>query len=153
MTALGRASRLPLRPRLAADGGSILLLVPAAFLVVMILASIAVDMSLVHLRQREAHDLAASAANDAVTAASDHLGLRHGQIQLAQADAEAVVARIVAASDLAPQVVGTPVVRIRPDAVEVELSVRADYVFASVVPGAPDSTTVTARASASASIT
>jgi hypothetical protein len=110
-------------------------------------------MSLVHLRQRQAHDLAASAANDAVTAAASHLGLRHGQIQVTQADAEAVVARIVEASDLAPQVVGTPVVRIRPDTIEVELSVRADYVFASVVPGAPDSTTVTATASASAGIT
>jgi hypothetical protein len=148
----------PLRPRRgrvrpAADRGSILLLVPAAFLVVMILASIAVDMSLVHLRQRQAHDLAASAANDAVTAAANHSSLRHGQIQLAQADAEVVIARVVAASDLAPQVVGTPVVRIRPDTIEVELSVRADYIFAAVVPGAPDGTTVTATASASAGIT
>lgn len=143
----------PVRVGVGGDRGSILLLVPAAFLVVMILASIAVDMSLVHLRQRQAHDLAASAANDAVTAAADHLGLRHGRIEVAQADAEAVVARIVAASDLAPQVVGTPVVRIRPETIEVELSVRADYVFASVVPGAPDSTTVTAMASARAGIT
>ena len=148
-----RFRRSPVRLGVGGDRGSILLLVPAAFLVVMILASIAVDMSLVHLRQRQAHDLAASAANDAVTAAADHLGLRHGRIQMAQADAEAVVARIVAASDLAPQVVGPPVVRIRPDTIEVELSVRADYVFASVVPGAPDSTTVTATASARAGIT
>jgi Putative Flp pilus-assembly TadE/G-like len=135
------------------DRGSILLLVPAAFLVVMILASIAVDMSLVHLRQRQAQNLASSAANDTVTAAADHLALRDGRVQLAQADAEAVVGRIVAASDLAPQVVGAPVVRIRPGAVEVELTVRADYVFASVVPGAPDGTTVTATASATASTT
>jgi len=140
-------------PRPGGDRGSILLLVPAAFLVVMILASIAVDMSLVHLRQRQAHDLASSAANDAVTAAANHQALRSGRIQLAQTDAEAVVARIVAASDLAPQVVGAPVVRIRLDTVEVELSLRADYVFASVVPGAPDGTTVTAIASASADTT
>jgi hypothetical protein len=119
----------------------------------MILASIAVDMSLVHLRQRQAHDLASSAANDAVTAAADHVELRNGRVQVAQADAEAVVGRIVAASDLAPQVVGAPVVRIRPSTVEVELSLRADYVFASVVPGAPDGTTVTATASARADTT
>jgi Putative Flp pilus-assembly TadE/G-like len=140
-------------PRPRGDRGSILLLVPAAFLVVMILASIAVDMSLVHLRQRQAHDLASSAANDTVTAAANHLALRDGRVQLAQADAEAVVGRIVAASDLAPQVVGAPVVRIRPGTVEVELTVRADYVFASVVPGAPDSATVTATASARADTT
>jgi hypothetical protein len=142
-----------LRARPHGDRGSILLLVPAAFLVVMILASIAVDMSLVHLRQRQAHDLASSAANDAVTAAASHQALRNGRIELTQADAEAVVARIVAASDLAPQVVGAPVVRVRPDTVEVELAVRAEYVFASVVPGAPESTTVTATASATAHTT
>jgi Putative Flp pilus-assembly TadE/G-like len=149
------SGRRLLSRRLVAGGdrGSILLLVPAAFLVVMILASIAVDMSLVHLRQRQAQNLASSAANDTVTAAADHLALRDGRVQLAQADAEAVVGRIVAASDLAPQVVGAPVVRIRPGAVEVELTVRADYVFASVVPGAPDGTTVTATASATASTT
>jgi len=145
----GRPPRVVVR----GDRGSILLLVPAAFLVVMILASIAVDMSLVHLRQRQAHNLASSAANDTVTAAANHLALREGRVQLAQADAEAVVDRIVAASDLAPQVVGAPVVRIRPGAVEVELTVRADYIFASVVPGAPDGTTVTATASATASTT
>jgi hypothetical protein len=142
-----------LLPRPPGDRGSILLLVPAAFLVVMILASIAVDMSLVHLRQRQAHDLASSAANDAVTAAANHLALRGGRVQLAQPDAEAVVSRIVAASDLAPQVVGAPVVRVSPGTVEVELTVRADYVFASVVPGAPDATTLTATASASADTT
>jgi len=119
----------------------------------MILASIAVDMSLVHLRQRQAHDLASSAANDVVTAGANHAALRSGRVELAQADTEALVARIVAASDLAPQVVGSPVVRIRPETVEVELSLRADYVFASVVPGAPDGTTVTAIASASVGTT
>jgi hypothetical protein len=145
--------RLRVTPPVRGDRGSILLLVPAAFLIVMILASIAVDMSLVHLRQRQAHDLASGAANDAVTAAANHLELRNGRVQLAQADAEAVVGRIVAASDLAPQVVGAPVVRVRPGTVEVELSLRADYVFASVVPGAPDGTSVTATATATADTT
>jgi hypothetical protein len=148
-----RRHKRPRRARLTGDRGSILLLVPAAFLVVMILASIAVDMSLVHLRQRQAHDLASSAANDVVTAGANHAALRNGRVELAQADTEALVARIVAASDLAPQVVGSPVVRVRPDIVEVELSLRADYVFASVVPGAPEGTTVTATASASVDTT
>jgi hypothetical protein len=148
-----RRHKRPRHARLTGDRGSILLLVPAAFLVVMILASIAVDMSLVHLRQRQAHDLASSAANDVVTAGANHAALRNGRVELAQADTEALVARIVAASDLAPQVVGSPVVRVRPDIVEVELSLRADYVFASVVPGAPEGTTVTATASASVDTT
>lgn len=133
------------------DRGSTLLLVPAGFLVVLILASIAVDMSLVHLRQRQAVDVASGAANDAVTAAADQPGLRGGSgLGLSQSEAEAVVVDIVSASDLAPDVVGTPVVRVTADSVQVELTVRADYIFAGAVPGAPGGTTVTARASARA---
>ena len=137
--------------RSTGDRGSTLLLVPAGFLIVLIMASIAVDMSLVHLRQRQAVDVASGAANDAVTAAADEGALRGGDgVAVSQADAEAVVERIVAASDLAPEVVGAPVVRVTAASVEVELTVRADYVFAGAVPGAPDGTTVTARASARA---
>ena len=137
--------------RSTGDRGSTLLLVPAGFLVVLIMASIAVDMSLVHLRQRQAVDVASGAANDAVTAAAEEGALRGGDgVAVSQTDAEAVVERIVAASDLAPEVVGAPVVRVTAASVEVELTVRADYVFAGAVPGAPDGTTVTARASARA---
>lgn len=137
--------------RSTGDRGSTLLLVPAGFLIVLIMASIAVDMSLVHLRQRQAVDVASGAANDAVTAAAEEGALRGGDgVAVSQADAEAVVERIVAASDLAPEVVGAPVVRVTAASVEVELTVRADYVFAGAVPGAPDGTTVTARASARA---
>ena len=137
--------------RSTGDRGSTLLLVPAGFLVVLIMASIAVDMSLVHLRQRQAVDVASGAANDAATAAAEEGALRGGDgVAVSQADAEAVVERIVAASDLAPEVVGAPVVRVTAASVEVELTVRADYVFAGAVPGAPDGTTVTARASARA---
>jgi hypothetical protein len=133
------------------DRGSTLLLVPAGFLVVLILASIAIDMSLVHLRQRQAVDVASGAANDVVTAVADESRLRSGAgLGLDQSAAEAAVDRIVAASDLAPHVVGSPVVRVTADSVEVELTVAADYIFAGAVPGAPDGTTVTARASASA---
>jgi hypothetical protein len=105
-------------------------------------------MSLVQLRQRQAHDLAAGAANDAATAAADQGRLRAGVYEVDVDAAAAVVERVVAASELAPQVVGTPAVRVDDGAVEVEISLRADYVFAGVVPGAPDGSTVTATASA-----
>ena len=140
-------------PHHEGDRGSTLLLVPAGFLVVLILASIAVDMALVHLRQRQALDVASGAANDVVTAVADESRLRRGDgLGLDQSAAEAAVGRIVAASDLAPNVVGAPVVRVTEDSVEVELTVEADYIFAGAVPGAPDSTTVTARASATANV-
>jgi hypothetical protein len=124
------------------------MLVPAGLLIVLIMASIAVDMALVQLRQRQAHDLAAGAANDAATAAADQAALRAGRAAVDSDRARTVVARIVAASELAPQVVGTPRVRVDGGRVEVEVSLYADYIFSGVVPGAPDGVTVTATASA-----
>jgi hypothetical protein len=140
--------RRPALVRGRPDRGSVLLLVPAALLVVLVLASVAVDMALVHLRHRQAHDLAAAAANDAAGAAADPVALRAGTHRPDPARAAAVARQVVAASQLADDVVGAPIVRVRGDQVEVEVRVEADYVFAGVVPGAPDGTTVTARASA-----
>jgi hypothetical protein len=130
------------------DRGSVLMLVPAGLLIVLVMASIAVDMALVQLRQRQAHDLAAGAANDAATAAADQAALRTGDVLVDGDRAQAVVAQIVAASELAPQVVGTPRVSVAGGRVEVEISLYADHIFAGVVPGAPDGLTVTATASA-----
>ena len=141
-------TRRPDARRHADERGSVLMLVPAGLLIVLVLASIAVDMSLVQLRQRQAHDLAAGAANDAATAAVDRGRLRSGDYEVDPDDAAAVVERIVAASELAPDVVGSPAVRVTDAGVEVEVSLYADYVFAGVVPGAPDGSTVTATASA-----
>lgn len=132
------------------DRASVLMLVPAAVLIVLVMASIAVDMALVQLRQRQAYDLAASAANDAATAAVDQGALRAGRYAVDPEAARGVVARVVAASDLAPDVVGAPAIRVTADGVEVEVAVHADYIFAGVVPGAPDGRTVRATATAEA---
>lgn len=132
------------------DRGSVLMLVPAGLLIVLVMASIVVDMSLVHLRQRQAHDLAAGAANDVATAAADQGALRAGDYRVDADRARDVVDRVVAASELARDVAGPPAVRVTGAGVEVEISLRADYVFAGVIPGTPDGTTVTATASATA---
>jgi len=126
------------------------MLMPACVLVVLVLASIAVDMSMVHLRQREALDLAASAANDAVTGGADPGRLRAGSFGLDAGRVQTTVDRTVAASDLAPHLVGRPTVRIAGDTVEVALEVEADYLFTGALPGTPDKTTVHATASATA---
>jgi uncharacterized membrane protein len=126
--------------------GSTLMLMPAGLLVVLILASIAVDMAIVQLRQRQAHDLASAAANDAATAAADQVGLRRGTYVVDGDAADEVVAGIVGASELAPLVVGTPDVTVTGDGVRVVIELRADYIFAGVMPGAPDGTTVRATA-------
>ena len=123
---------------------------PAGVLVVLVLASIAVDMSIVHLRQRQAFDLAAGAANDAATAAADEVALRSGEFRLDPERARAIVERVVAASSLAAELAAPPDVVVTDEGVEVTLSLEADYVFAGVMPGAPEGTVVTATASATA---
>ena len=139
-----RAERQP-------DRGSALMLMPAGLLIVLVLASIAVDMSLVHLRKRQAFELAAAAANDAATAGVDQGRLRTAHDYVLDPErTRAVVEDVVAASELAPQLAGPPVVTVTAAGVHVELVLEADYIFADVVPGAPDGTEVTASATATA---
>src|SRR5690606_40379377 len=114
------ARRPPAATRPRRDRGSVLLLVPAALLVVLVLASIAVDMALVHLRHRQAHDLAAAAANDAAGAAADPVALRAGTHRPDPARAAAVARRGVAASPLAGGAAGAPLVQVRGDLVDAE---------------------------------
>lgn len=133
-----------------ADSGSVLILMPACVLVVLVLAAVAVDMSLVHLRQRQAFDVAASAANDAVTAGVDQASLRAGSYRVDPATARAVVEDAVAVSDLTPHVVRTQVARVDDQTVEVALTVRIEHLFTGVMPGVPTTSEVTATASATA---
>jgi hypothetical protein len=142
--------RLARRGALWSDTGSVLILMPACVLIVLVLAAIAVDMSLVHLRQRQAFDVAASAANDAVTAGADPAWLRAGTYHVTLSAARAVVEDAVAISDLSPHVVELETVAIDSQTVEVVLTVDVDHLFTGVIPGAPRSSRVTATASASA---
>lgn len=134
------------------ERGSTLMLVPAGFLVVVIMASIAIDMAIVQLRQRQASDFASSAANDAATAAADELRQTggHGVVRIDPGAALDLVRRELAASELAPLVVRGPSVRVSGNHIDVSVSVRANYVFAKALPGAPGGTTVTVHAGATA---
>lgn len=132
------------------DRGSALILMPAALLVLLILASVAVDMSLVHMRHRQALDVAGSAANDAATAAADVGDLRQGVYRIEPAEAQRVARRTIAASDLAPHVIGRPRVVVDGVSVRVSLTVEAERFFTGALPGVPDATTITATASATA---
>ena len=134
--------------RSADERGSVLMLVPAGVLIVFVLASIAVDMSLVHLRKRQAFDLASAAANDAATAGADQAALRSGSYVIEPDSARAVVDDVVGASELASHLAAPPSVTVTAEGVSVELALEADYIFAGVVPGAPDGTVVAASATA-----
>ena len=135
-----------------ADRGSTLLFFPAALLVVVVLASITVDLGRLRLVQRQADDAAAAAANDAVTAGLDVDALRRGDdYRLDPRRVDRVVRRAVQAHDhaatgslrVSAEVTGTR-------SVAVVLSGRVPLGFARVLPAAPDTVAVRTRATATA---
>ncbi len=128
------------------ERGTVLLLFPAAILIVLLLGSIAVDFSLIHLRHQEVEDLAASAANDAAHALSNEALYDGGTIALtAQRAAEAVV-RTVAIRGFDGVVIDR--VDVTADAVTVSLHLDVEYLLAPVVPGAGTGQRVTGTATA-----
>jgi hypothetical protein len=135
------------------------MLMPAAVLIVVILGAIAVDLSIVHLGEREVSAAASAAVNDAVTAGVDRDRV-YGSGAYAL-DPEAVAATI--RTSLAAQeqsghdlrVVAGPTLTDRdgdgaPDTVTIRVRMTVDYLFAKGLPGVADHTTVEAEATATA---
>lgn len=145
---------MPLRSASARPGpdrGSVLILVPAGFLVMLLLASIAFDLSLLFLRQRQASSLAHDLANDVVTLALDEEHLRTtGRYRLDEAAAASIGRDLALGSDLREQLRGVEVVVVDDDEVQVTVRVQVDYVFARAIPGASDGAEVAATAVAEA---
>ncbi len=127
------------------------MLMPAAVLIVLLLGAIAVDLTVVHLRQRAAISAAGSAANDAVTYGLDEAALRRGVgYRLDPARVARAVAQSIESQGLTDDLVGPPeITETDPGAVTVVLRVRARYIFARALPHGPTQTTVTARSTAS----
>jgi hypothetical protein len=134
------------------DRGSTLLFFPAALLVVVVLASITVDLARLRLVHRQVDDTAAAAANDAVTAGLDVEALRRGDDYRLDPHRVALVVRHsveahdhagIGSLDARAQVTG-------PRAVVVHLSGRVPLGFARVLPAAPDVVVVRADARATA---
>ena len=128
-----------------------LILMPAAVLVLVILGAICVDFSVAYLAQRELKDAAVAAANDAAGAGLDQSRLRTGDGTLA---IDPDLARDIAVRAAAASVDG-PVHLTQPPAVVVDgrrvtvtLEGEAGYVFSGGVPGAPKRVRVRAQATA-----
>jgi len=142
------------RSRGSSDRGSALMLMPAAVLIVFVLGSIALDFSIVYLRQRQALNLAADAANDAAIEGIDLETFRRtGETVLVDGDGMAdVEARYEALATFGDAV---DVELVVVDDVTVTAVVRVDYglVFAGVVPGAGRDRSVVVRATAVADAT
>lgn len=127
------------------DRGSVLMLMPAAVLVIVILGGIAVDSAVVFSAQRELVNGAQAAANDAVAYGIDENAFRsgHGYVydpaRVEEAIARALSSRRITARHRWHRV-GNRIV--------VELDQTVSFIFAKAVPGAHHGTTVHARADA-----
>ena len=126
------------------------MLVPAAVLVLVILAAIAVDSSVVLLGQRELANAAAAAANDAATVAIDVERLRREdciEVLDDRAYEVAVAAALVQtdAVEILPSDVEVTVTDLQ---VSVAMSGTVEHLFAKAVPGGRRTSRVSASATA-----
>ena len=84
----------------SSERGTVLLMFPAAVLIMFILGAMVIDVSLTQVRARELESAAASAANDAL-AGLDVGALRSGQgIVISEADARRLAEASIAAGRL-----------------------------------------------------
>ena len=144
------------------DAGSIVLMVPAAVLIVVMLAGIAVDSAIAFLARHQLDDAVAAAANDAVTAGLDRGRLdrdssytldpaltdRTVRNSLA-ARHDPVIDRALAAGDV-HVTIRANADPLRPVTVTVSIASRADLIFTRAIPGLPSSVAVQATESATA---
>jgi hypothetical protein len=128
------------------------MLMPAAVLIVLLLGAIAVDLTVVRLRQRAGIGAAGSAANDAVTYGLDQAALRRGDGYHLDPDrVQRAVLESIDGQGLTDDLAARPRITITgTDTVTVELDVRADHIFARTLPHGPRTTTVHATATATA---
>ena len=115
-----------------------MILVPAAVLVLVVLASIAVDSAAVFLGQRQLAEVAATAATDATGAISESTFYRSGAIALDPAEAQRIAAASVAAQNLHGGALTGPVrVVVVGRQVCVSMSGQVPLIFGRAVPGVP----------------
>ena len=128
------------------DRGTVLLLFPAAALIMIVLGAMVIDVSLSHVRARELESVAASAANDALGALDVHHLRATGEIRFDLARAEAIVAESVAAGPLPGAAVDAVTISgvggANPE-IAVTLTLVVDLVMAPALPAEIASTTIT----------
>lgn len=131
-------------PRL--ERGSVLMLMPAAVLIMLLLGAIAVDSAIVYLGQRQAYNVAFDAANDAAGAGLDLDAARtRGEVVYDPDRVEALAAQAVGAAGIADLEMVSALVEGADVVVTVRRTVKHLFVQALGDP-ARDVITVSARA-------
>lgn len=134
----------------SSERASVLLLMPAAIMIVVVLGALAVDVGLSRVRARELRFVAASAANDAL-AGLDVAALRSdGTIRIDVNDAREIVSAAVATGPLPEAEIES--VSVAEDAlgrleITVRLSLDVELLIAPAIPGSPGSVRISATES------
>ena len=132
------------------ERGTVLLMFPAAMLIMVVLGAIVIDVGLSQVRARELESVAASAANDALGSLDIRRLRTDGMILLDQPRAVAIAEAAVAAGPLADAVVTDVAITTDPlgrleIAVTVALEVR--LMIAPALPGDLEVTTISRTSS------
>ncbi len=114
-----------------------LVLMPAAFLVFLVLGALAVDAAVVFLAQRQLANAAVAAANDAAAAVDVERFYGDGSLRLSPTGAQQVAEESVARVDLDHLDDVRATVSVSDDAVEVTITAAVDHIFSGAVPGGP----------------
>jgi Flp pilus assembly protein TadG len=117
------------------EGGSVLMLVPAGFLILMLFAGIAVDSAAAYLGQRQLSDALSAAANDAATAGLDDADYyRSGAVTLDPATTATAVCRSLQAQGDGDLHRLTIAIGTSGAVVEVRGTAEIDAVFGRLIP-------------------
>lgn len=132
-----------------------LMMVPAAVMIVLMLAAVAIDETAVFLAHRQLHAAAAAAANDAVTAGLDRVAFEAtGVYRLDAVRVQEAVARSLAAQatdEVRNAALNGPSITVDSNGRQsVQLALTADVrlIFAGAIPGFDRTRRITERASA-----
>jgi hypothetical protein len=136
--------------RLGDERGSVLMLMPAAFLILLVLGAIAVDLTAIRVGERSLLSSATDAANDAVTVGLDESTFRSGGgYDLDPLRVRQSVYAVLFAKGILNRLTAPPSIVIHPDrSVTVTLQGKVDHIFAKALPGASDPVPVHAEATA-----
>lgn len=130
------------------EDGSALALVPAGFLVLILLAALAVDSAAAYLGQQQLHDSLSAAANDAVAAAVDNRAFyTRGVVAVDAGQAARVVCTSMAAQKTSQLRSVRLSMRLAGVSLELQASATVDMVFGRALPGL-GRRTVSSRAAA-----
>ncbi len=123
-----------------------LMLMPAAVLIMIVLGAIVIDLSVLRMRAGELDNVATAAANDAAGQLSDDSIYEGRGPTIATSIAQRAVAESLAARNLDGVVVRAVVVQA--DSVSVTLDLEVEMIFGRALPGTDRSRQITGQATA-----